>query len=214
MHLIFICLGLVLVGSGLEAVRSSWASGPGRTPVRLDESKLAVLLEKRNEPILAPVLIDFIAKVPPAWPFQVWTEDSTADYLRTVAQLKPHLDSGKLRLKLLPDPGQIYDGNSLSSFMAKPWWWEQLAPAEQYVPFSPSHPRHRHSCPPSRLTRSSCSVRPRSIFFFQTDSIICGKSPYSLDDFLGLNETRTKGGYGLVGAGKLDLDPCSVVTRR
>jgi hypothetical protein len=42
-----------------------------------------------------------------------------------------------------------------------------------------------------------------SIFFFQTDSIICGKSPYKLDDFLGLNETRTKGGYGLVGAGEL-----------
>lgn len=90
-----------------------------------------MLLEKRNEPILAPILLDFINKVPPAYPFQVWTEDATANFLSTVAQLQPHIKSGKLTLKLLPRPGDIYDGNSLSSFMAKPWWWEQLAPAEQ-----------------------------------------------------------------------------------
>jgi hypothetical protein len=128
LNLVFVCLALVLVGSGLEAVRHSWA---GSSPAKLDSSKLAVLLEKRNEPILAPILLDFITKVPPAWPFQVWTEGTTAEYLRTVAQLKPHLESGKLTLKLLPNPGDIFDGNSLSAFMAKPWWWEQLAPAEQ-----------------------------------------------------------------------------------
>ena len=131
LSVVALCLCLVLLGSGLEAVRSSWAGAGLGARVKLDQSKLAVLLEKRNEPVLAPILIDFIAKVPKPWPFQVWTEPATAEYLSTVAQLQPHLGSGKLTLKLLPNPDEIFDGNSLSAFMAKPWWWEQLAPAEQ-----------------------------------------------------------------------------------
>lgn len=150
LRLAFLCLALVLVGSGLEAARSRLAGSLGGGHVKLDRSRLAVLLEKRNEPILAPILLDFIAKVPAAYPFQVWTEDATADFLKTVTQLKPHLASGKLTLKLLPYPGNIYDGNSLSSFMADPWWWEQLAPAEQSVrhPLRTSEPPALRSVTP------------------------------------------------------------------
>ena len=71
-----------------------------------------------------------IAQVPPYWPFQVWCGRDNIDTLRNSRLLRPFIFSGRLSLILLPNEDDIFDGDSLSKFLTAPWWWEQLAPAE------------------------------------------------------------------------------------
>lgn len=119
-----------------------WHSDPSSntsTPTGLDRNKVAVMIEKRNLPELHPVLLDFLAKVPQEWPFQLWTSNETAQAVVESRLLAPYVDSGKLRLEQLPDNGDtINDGHSLSAFLTAPWWWEQLAPAEHSQSSRPS----------------------------------------------------------------------------
>lgn len=123
---------LVLLGAGLDALRAHSASGLARHGT-FDTSKLAVLLEPRTEPVLVPVLHNFLSNLPPAWPVQVHTSAATAAHLRTSAKLEAHLASGKLSLVLLPNDGRdVHNGETLSKYLAQDSaFWDLLAPAEQ-----------------------------------------------------------------------------------
>jgi len=149
--LVLICLALLLCGAGLELARHSWADGRAVSAVEarlaelelvkadnpiqnstLDSNKLAVIIEKRDLPVLVPVLLDFLIKVPESWPFQLWTSQETATAVGSSRHIQPYIKSGKLQLKLLPDNGDhINSGQTLSEFLTAPFWWQQLAPAEQ-----------------------------------------------------------------------------------
>lgn len=39
-----------------------------------------------------------------------------------------------------------------------------------------------------------------AVLFFQSDSLFCSRSEFTVNDFLGVNETATEGGYAWVGA--------------
>ncbi|KAM0753647.1 hypothetical protein T439DRAFT_322533 [Meredithblackwellia eburnea MCA 4105] len=94
-----------------------------------DRTKLAVMIEKRDMPVLIPLLFSMISKIPPEWPFQLWVGEANEAPLRSSHILHPYLSSGKLSLTRLPNEELIHDGPSLSNFTTKPWFWEQLAPA-------------------------------------------------------------------------------------
>lgn len=147
--LVLICIALLLCGAGLELARHTWTDAHSISaleaklaeltipdnPVKnstLDSNKLAVIIEKRDLPVLVPVLLDFLIKVPEDWPFQLWTSKETAKAVGSSRHIKPYVNSGKLKLKLLPDNGDhIYSGQTLSEFLTAPYWWQELAPAEQ-----------------------------------------------------------------------------------
>ena len=96
----------------------------------LNSSLVATMIETRNVPVLTAVLLNFLAVVPPEWPFVIWCSDANIGVLQAANSLKPHLDSGKLTLRLLPDDANVTSGEGLSRFLTKLWFWEQLAPAE------------------------------------------------------------------------------------
>lgn len=138
------------------------------TSSSIDFSRLAVLIEHRDHPLLIPILQIFLSRTPSHWPFQVWFGNANEERLRTSPQLSPYIDSGRLLLRPFPENTYpIHDGTSLSRFLTQPWFWEQLAPAEH-------------------------------LLFFQLDSMLCGNSIRSLDEFLGLDKTSV--GYDWVGA--------------
>ncbi|KAM0753806.1 hypothetical protein T439DRAFT_322695 [Meredithblackwellia eburnea MCA 4105] len=153
------------LGAGTTHVVNKSRKGKLLTP--LDPDKVAVIIEKRNLPTLMTVLDTFLSRTPPEWPFQIWYGRQNEQALRTSKLLKPHLESGKLSMVLLPNEDEIYDGRTLSRFLTRPFFWEQLAPAKH-------------------------------IFFFQADTVICARSNYTVNDFLGLDVYET--GYDWVGA--------------
>lgn len=145
------------------------------TSSSIDFSRLAVLIEHRDHPLLIPILQIFLSRTPSHWPFQVWFGNANEERLRTSPQLSPYIDSGRLLLRPFPENTYpIHDGTSLSRFLTQPWFWEQLAPAEH-------------------------------LLFFQLDSMLCGNSIRSLDEFLGLDKTSV--GYDWVGTSTSCLFP-------
>ena len=161
----------------------------------LDRTKLAFMIEPRHEPILVPVLLDFIRKVPEEWPHLLFTSQATIDDLKATPKIDEHVRSGKLALRVIPSKWNVHDGHSLSDFMADSWLWEQLAPAEYRA-----SPRRRLLLS-NQHTLTVCRVAT-AVLTYQTDSILCSNSEYSVNDFLGTNMTDTKleGGYAYVGA--------------
>ncbi|KAM0746990.1 hypothetical protein T439DRAFT_383623, partial [Meredithblackwellia eburnea MCA 4105] len=101
----------------------------------LDRSRLAVMIEKRNMPVLIPLVLNFLVKVPAHWPFQLWVGSENEPVLRESRLLQPFIASGRLNLTRLPDESLIFDGPSLSKFLTSPWWWHQLAPAHHILFF-------------------------------------------------------------------------------
>lgn len=106
------------------------ANAAASPSVALDRSKLAFMIEPRHQPILVPVLLDFLRKVPDEWPHLLLTSAATAASVALAPRIQPHLASGKLALKVIPEKWDVHDGHSLSAFMADSWLWEELAPAE------------------------------------------------------------------------------------
>lgn len=185
-----ICLSILIVGAVLASMRHSPNESHPKLrqfPISLvspqqneslgaasstyDHRKVAVIVEKRHLPTLVPVLHTFLTLVPPEWPFELWTSQETGHSIASSQRIKPYIDSGKLQIKLLPDNG--------SHIYDGPTLSAFLTTPYLWQRLSPAE----------------------HIFFFQADSLLCSKSTFELNDFLGLNDTRTSGeGYAWVGA--------------
>lgn len=96
----------------------------------LDPSKLAVMIEPRHQPILVPILLDFIHKVPAEYAHQLWTSQATVDSVSATPSMQEHIASGKFSMRVIPDKWDVHDGKTLSAFMVSPEFWAELAPAE------------------------------------------------------------------------------------
>lgn len=78
--------------------------------------------------------------------------------LRSSRLLQPHLASGKLSLRALPDEDSIYSGRSRGKFLAgSSAFWDSLPP------------------------------RAESLLMFESDSVLCANSELEVDDFLGFD---------------------------
>jgi hypothetical protein len=140
------------VQDGTQAVAGALLSSK---QVVLDFSRTATIIEPRNIPHLAPLLIHFLAVLPPAWPMTVFCSPENVEVLRHSPSLARQIDTGRLNLTVLPHTVDLHDGEYLSRFLTKPWFWEQLS-AEW-------------------------------LLFFQSDSMICGKSEQSIEDWVGFD---------------------------
>ncbi|KAM0436715.1 hypothetical protein ACHAPT_002426 [Fusarium lateritium] len=126
---------------------------PSPTP-RFNTSKLALLVETRPLPMLAPLMLHFISVVPPDWSFRfMGSEDSVAAINASFA-IRQRVAEGKLTLAPVPANMSVQGQEMVSRFFTSLWLYEEvLRPAEW-------------------------------LLVFQTDSIICANSKYDLDDYL------------------------------
>lgn len=121
---------------------------------QFDSSKLALLVETRPLPILAPLLLHFISVVPPDWPFLFMGSHVSIATINTSFAIRQRVMEGKLTLAPVPANMSVQGQEMVSRFFTNLWLYEKvLHPAEW-------------------------------LLVFQTDSIICANSKHDLDDYL------------------------------
>lgn len=123
-----------------------------RTP--FNESKVALLIENRVNPILAPLMLHFISVVPPDWRFRFMGSVESVEHLNKSVAIREQVNIGKLDLTYIPSNMSVSSQEEISRFLTTMWLYETvLAPAEW-------------------------------LLIFQTDSILCANSQLNLNDFL------------------------------
>ena len=117
-------------------------------------SKVALLVENRVNPILAPLMLHFMSVVPPDWRFRFMGSLESVEYLNTSRAIRDHVASGKLDLTYIPANMTTGSQEEISRFLTNLWLYETvLQPAEW-------------------------------LLVFQTDSMLCANSRQSLNNWL------------------------------
>ena len=94
-------------------------------------SKVALLVENRPDPILAPLIIHMMSVLPQDWRFQFLGSEESVEHILNSAAIKRHVESGKLYWTLIPDHISVAGQELISQFFTNPWVYENLLfPAE------------------------------------------------------------------------------------
>ncbi|EQB57282.1 hypothetical protein GCG54_00007391 [Colletotrichum gloeosporioides] len=119
-----------------------------------NHSKVALLVENRPNPILAPLMLHFISVVPPDWRFRfMGSIDSVRSINQSVA-IREQVAAGKLDLTYIPSNMSTAGQEMISRFLTNLWLYETvLQPAEW-------------------------------LLVFQTDSILCANNRQNINDYL------------------------------
>jgi len=132
---------------------------PANSPVSsllstLDETRVALIIETRPQPILPAVISQFISNIPPQWVVRLVGSQEAFSIVMSSASLTRHIHSGKLRLTEIPDSYPVDNNEALSATLTNlTFYSEFLKPAEW-------------------------------LLVFQTDSMICSASEQSIDDWV------------------------------
>jgi hypothetical protein len=119
-----------------------------------NETKVALLIENRVNPILAPLLLHFMAVVPPDWRFRFMGSEESVEFVNSSRAIRNHVASGKLDLTYIPSNMTTGSQEEISRFLTTLWLYETvLQPAEW-------------------------------LLVFQTDSMLCANSRQSLNNWL------------------------------
>ncbi|KAK4456156.1 hypothetical protein QBC34DRAFT_444843 [Podospora aff. communis PSN243] len=119
-----------------------------------NESKVALLIENRPLPLLAPLMLHFISVVPPDWRFRFMGSIDSVAKLNQSVSIRHQVAAGKLDLTYIPANMTVGSQEEISRFLTTLWVYETLlAPAEW-------------------------------LLIFQTDSILCANSRRTLNDYL------------------------------
>ncbi|KAK6822660.1 hypothetical protein PG987_014205 [Apiospora arundinis] len=125
---------------------------PARSPY--NESKVALLIENRGNPILAPLMLHFMSVVPPDWRFRFMGSKESVHYINQSMAIREQVNAGKLDLTYIPSNMSTAGQEMISRFLTNLWLYETvLQPAEW-------------------------------LLVFQTDSILCSNSRQNLNDYL------------------------------
>ncbi|EPS40722.1 hypothetical protein H072_5411 [Dactylellina haptotyla CBS 200.50] len=100
------------------------------TPKPYNDTKLALLIENRVQPHLTPLLLHFMAVVPPEWPFMFMGSNESIAHINKSAPIREYERNGKLTMKLLPENMTVGSQEELSKTMTNAWFYSQLLPAE------------------------------------------------------------------------------------
>jgi hypothetical protein len=121
---------------------------------KFNESKVALLIENRPFPILAPLMLHFISVVPPDWRFRFMGSVESVEHINKSMAIREHVAAGKLDLTHIPANMTTGSQEEISRFLTNLWLYEVvLQPAEW-------------------------------LLVFQTDSILCANSRQTLNDYL------------------------------
>jgi hypothetical protein len=124
------------------------------TKPKFNESKVALLIENRPDPILAPLMLHFMSVVPPDWRFRFMGSVESIESVNSSVAIREQVTAGKLDLTYIPANMSTASQEEISRFLTTLWLYEQvLQPAEW-------------------------------LLIFQTDSVLCANSPHNLNEFL------------------------------
>jgi hypothetical protein len=149
--------------------------------IPLNYTKVATMIELRDLPQLQDCLLNFLTVAPKDWPFVIWLSEDNIEAVRNAVLLQPDIRSGRLNLTVMPQDSIVDGGDSLTHFLTRPWFWNQFHPLAEWM------------------------------LFFQEDSVLCAKSPDSIDNWLGYDwvggntfwQEEGKGGNGGLSMRKL-----------
>ncbi|KAM7204034.1 hypothetical protein V8F20_003732 [Naviculisporaceae sp. PSN 640] len=121
---------------------------------KFNETKVALLIENRPNPILAPLTLHFMSVVPPDWRFRFMGSLESVEFINKSVAIREHVAAGKLDLTYIPSNMTTGSQEEISRFLTNLWLYETvLQPAEH-------------------------------LLIFQTDSILCANSRQTLNDYL------------------------------
>ena len=124
------------------------------SPSPFNASKLALLVEDRPLPILAPLTLQFISVLPPDWRVLFLGSPASLAAINASAAVRAHARAGKLSLRRIPANMSTAGPEMISRFLTAPWLYEvAVGPAEW-------------------------------LLVFQTDSMLCANSRLHVDGFL------------------------------
>lgn len=119
-----------------------------------NETKVALLIENRPFPILAPLMLHFISVVPPDWRFRFMGSVESVKLINESVAIREQVKAGKLDLTFIPSNMTTGSQEEISRFLTTRWLYETvLQPAEW-------------------------------LLIFQTDSILCANSRRNLNEYL------------------------------
>ncbi|KAI9746432.1 MAG: hypothetical protein M1818_000145 [Claussenomyces sp. TS43310] len=117
-------------------------------------SKVALLIENRPNPVIAPLMLHFMSVVPPDWRFRFMGSIESVQSINQSLAIRNMVDIGKLDLTYIPSNMSTAGQEQISRFLTNLWIYETvLAPAEW-------------------------------LLMFQTDSMLCANSKQSINDWL------------------------------
>ncbi|KAL3425471.1 hypothetical protein PVAG01_02262 [Phlyctema vagabunda] len=117
-------------------------------------SKVALLIENRPNPILAPLLLHFMSVVPPDWRFRFMGSLESVRHVNSSVAIRHQVEIGKLDLTYIPANMSTAGQEMISRFLTNLWLYETvLQPAEW-------------------------------LLVFQTDSMLCANSRQSINNWL------------------------------
>ncbi|KAK2000071.1 hypothetical protein LX36DRAFT_631222 [Colletotrichum falcatum] len=119
-----------------------------------NHSKVALLVENRPNPILAPLMLHFISVVPPDWRFRFMGSVESVKSINQSVAIREQVAAGKLDLTYIPANMSTAGQEMISRYLTNLWLYETvLQPAEW-------------------------------LLVFQTDSILCANSKRNLNEYL------------------------------
>jgi hypothetical protein len=114
-------------------VSNSWAPSKSSGNMIIG-NKVAAIIENRPFDGLIPLILHFSSVLGPTWPIVLFTSLSLSN-LSDSAPFKAGLADGQFEIRSLPSEIQFTNHKEVSSFLTKPWFWEQLAPADHVLLF-------------------------------------------------------------------------------
>src|SRR5277367_600394 len=104
-------------------VSNSWAPSKSSGNMTIG-NKVATIIENRPFDNLIPLILHFSSVLGPTWPIVLFTSLSLSN-LSDSAPFKAGLMDGRFEIRSLPSDVQFTNHKDVSSFLTKPWFWEQ-----------------------------------------------------------------------------------------
>jgi hypothetical protein len=123
-------------------------------PSPYNASKVALLIENRVNPILAPLVLHFMSVVPPDWRFRFMGSIESVEHMNGSRAIRDAVTSGKLDLTYIPANMSTGSQEEISRFLTTLWLYESLLQPAEWL------------------------------LVFQTDSMLCANSRQSLNNWL------------------------------
>lgn len=110
---------------------------PLETPygIRISSQKAAAIVENRPLENLVPITLHFSSVLGPEWPIHVFTSEENRVLFSESEPFQREVAVGRFHVRSLPEEEKLSSHASVSAFFTKPWFWEQLAPAEHLLLF-------------------------------------------------------------------------------
>ncbi|KAI1148415.1 hypothetical protein F4825DRAFT_464930 [Nemania diffusa] len=129
--------GAVVDGSPHTDESGSGNEVPVAAPpsVKKNADRVAVIIEDRPLGNLIPVILHFHAVLGPSWPVILYTSPQTEEILLLSASLSRAVTASEIEIRHLPPDTHFTSHASVSTFLAAPFLWTDLAPYAKVLLF-------------------------------------------------------------------------------